>query len=282
MSNQGKDNKRGDHDPKPWSPTPEEFEKLTSWAREIATIPQVLYEESREAWLPELLREPEDLGRLAPFMKQMFLRLFELEESFAAESQDAPQDVFRFPLIGLLQHYVRAKPMEKALINFVLKQLGVSTMRELVGFAVAKDVDSPWRELAIKFDIMWGLTDLSNMSNSIKALLKRLNPGPEDAWGWDELQREWELSLHDRQQDVNCGCVAIAPIKDGQELQYENPPGPWHDDWALRFAVHLDDTWDQIPTYLFLVRGTLPEAKRHLDMLLGADTPEIPSHDTAT
>lgn len=269
MSNEGKDKERRDQDPKPWCPTPEEFEKLKSWARKIGGPPQRLYEERREPWLQELVRAPKDLARLAPFMKQMFLQQF-------AKFPIARPDVLPFRLITLLQHYVEAQPMDKALINFVPGVLTDATMRELVGHALAKDPDSRfWLELAIEFEMRWFLTDLSNMSNTTRALLKRLHPDPEDAWGWDELQRDWELILRDRQQDVNCGFVSIAPIKDGEEFHYEDPPEPWHNEWALRFSVHLTDTWDQIPTELFLVRATLSEVKRQLDLLLGADTPQI-------
>ena len=100
MSSEVSSNEQGDQDPKPWSPTPEEFEKLTQWAGELEIRPQDLYQETREGWLQDLVREPQDVARIAPLMKQVFLELF---TNFTEP----------LPLIGLLQHYVEAQPMEK-------------------------------------------------------------------------------------------------------------------------------------------------------------------------
>src|SRR5215472_4927360 len=110
MSTEANNNERRDQDPKPWSPTPEQLTRLTEWAGELEIRPQDLYQQGREAWLQDLVREPHDVSGIAPFIKEVFLEFFKnVTEPLA--------------LIGLLQHYVEAEPMEKALINFVLRRL---------------------------------------------------------------------------------------------------------------------------------------------------------------
>ena len=65
------------------------------------------------------------------------------------------------------------------------------------------------------------------------------------------------------------GYVAIVPLKDGKLFKYKIKPEIWHDEWLIKFVgVGFDSP--------IFIRGTLQEAKRHLDMLIGFDTPEIP------
>ena len=66
---------------------------------------------------------------------------------------------------------------------------------------------------------------------------------------------DWELSLRDAQEDVDCGYVAIIPLKDGHRFEYKIKPPFGHGEWAIEFVVGLD-----CPT--ILVRGSLHEAKR--------------------
>jgi hypothetical protein len=135
MTKEANSNEHGNQEPEIWSPTPKEYEKLTLWAGQIQMCPEDLYDESDERWLRDILRETKDLAKLAPFMKQIFLKEFQ-EEWICASPVSAPPDLLPFPLIGLLLDYVKAQPIEKALINFVLRRLANVTMGMLVHFAV--------------------------------------------------------------------------------------------------------------------------------------------------
>jgi hypothetical protein len=105
------------------------------------------------------LREPHDVSKIAPFIKEVFLEFFNVTEPLT--------------LIGLLQHYVEAEPMEKALINFVLRRLISIPMKDLVAYAVYQDPNSDfWAEQRIKCDPMRKMTPLSNMSDTYRALSK--------------------------------------------------------------------------------------------------------------
>jgi hypothetical protein len=112
------------------------------------------------------------------------------------------------------------------------------------------------------------------ISAEIRASLKRLctetNPEPCH-WDWDEGMWDWELSLRDAQEDVDAGYVAIIPVKNGCRFKYKLEPPFSHDEWAIKI-VGADFACPTI-----LVKGSLEEAKRTLDQLLRADTPEIPS-----
>jgi hypothetical protein len=117
------------------------------------------------------------------------------------------------------------------------------------------------------------------ISDAVRAALKRLGPDdniPEGTtlrWDWDDGEWDWELSLRDTQRDVDCGYVAIVPLKDGRRFECRIEPPPSHNGWALRFVVTSSTIDVAIPD--ILIKGSLQEAKRRLDVLLGIDTPEI-------
>jgi hypothetical protein len=99
--------------------------------------------------------------------------------------------------------------------------------------------------------------------------LKQLYSDPDPGcWYWDEGMWDWGLSLRDAQKGVDCGYVAIVPLKEGHRFGYKIKPPFSHREWAIKFVVGFD-----CPT--ILVRGSLQEAKRRLDTLIGFATPEI-------
>jgi hypothetical protein len=105
--------------------------------------------------------------------------------------------------------------------------------------------------------------------SELRARLKRLHTDPDPgSWQWDDGEWDWELSLRDAQQDVDCGYVAIIPLKDGHRFEYKIKPDFSHREWAIKFVGSVD-----CPA--ILVKGSLQEAKRRLDMLIGFPTPEI-------
>ena len=105
--------------------------------------------------------------------------------------------------------------------------------------------------------------------SELRTNLKRLYTDPDPGcWQWDDGEWDWELSLRDAQQDVDCGYVAIVPLKDGHRFEYNIKPPFSHREWAIRFVVGFGG-----PT--ILVKGPLQEAKRRLDLLIGFTTPEI-------
>jgi hypothetical protein len=105
--------------------------------------------------------------------------------------------------------------------------------------------------------------------SELRARLKRLHTDPDPgSWQWDDGEWDWELSLRDAQQDVDCGYVAIIPLKDGHRLEYNIKPPFSHREWAIKFVVGVGG-----PT--ILVKGSLQEAKCRLDTLIGLTTPEI-------
>ena len=115
------------------------------------------------------------------------------------------------------------------------------------------------------------------ISDAVRAALKRLGPDDNIPDGttlcsdWDDSQWDWELSIRDTQEDVDCGYVAIVPLKNGRRFEHRIKPPPSHNEWALHFVATIDIAIPDI-----LIKGSLYEAKRRLDMLLGIDTPEIP------
>jgi hypothetical protein len=111
---------------------------------------------------------------------------------------------------------------------------------------------------------------MSDINNQIRARLKQLHCTPGYGWWLDKDCEEvpydqWALLLSDRnntQSADEAGYVAIVPTQD------------WR--WAIRFVIA--DEWGHGPGVddLSFVTNTLQEAKRHVDMLLGFDTPDIP------
>jgi len=127
------------------------------------------------------------------------------------------------------------------------------------------------------------LTDENQIPDEARAVLKRLGPddhipaGSTLEWDWDDGQLDWELSVRDTQADVDCGYVAIVPLKNGDRFEHRIKPPPSHNEWALRFVVPCSTINVAIPD--ILTKGSLHEAKRRLDMLLGFNTPVIPSQE---
>ena len=100
--------------------------------------------------------------------------------------------------------------------------------------------------------------------------LKRLYADPDPGrWDWDDGQWDWELSLRDAQEDVDAGYVAIIPLKNGRRFKYKIKPPFSHDEWA----INIVSAGFECPT--ILVKYSLQEAKRKLDLLLRSDTPEF-------
>jgi hypothetical protein len=84
--------------------------------------------------------------------------------------------------------------------------------------------------------------------------------------------------VRDLQEDIDCGYIAIVPLKDGRRFDFrdqEKPP-PDHNQWAIRFVLTCD-SFDNIALPDVFVRGTFGAVKRRLDMLLGANTPPVSS-----
>jgi hypothetical protein len=123
---------------------------------------------------------------------------------------------------------------------------------------------------------------IDNISREVKPILKRLvaesDPYPA-SWDWHPGTWRWELLLRDREEDLDAGYVFIVPLKDGQPFKHGIKPAASHDAWAIGFVVNLAEWGVHIPDDLFEVRGTLPEVKHQLDMLLAAETPSIPSFE---
>lgn len=122
------------------NPTGQEVPKLTSeeiavvarWAREVYLYAEDLYDQSEEARLRQNLQKT-DLEKLEPALKETLLNGLEEEEACAH-----PEDVAQIcpsPLVGLVRDYSKARPMEKALMNFVLRRLANLTLPWLVSFA---------------------------------------------------------------------------------------------------------------------------------------------------
>jgi len=108
------------------------------------------------------------------------------------------------------------------------------------------------------------------ISTETRTELKNLYADPDPGrWDWDPGQWDWELSLRDAQEDVDAGYVAIIPVKNGCRFKHKIEPPFSHDEWAIKFV----GAGFGCPT--ILLKGSLQEAKRELDLLFGADTPEI-------
>jgi hypothetical protein len=113
--------------------TSEEIAVVARWAEEVDLYAGDLYDQSEEARLRQNLQKT-DLEKLAPALKETLLNGLEEEEACAH-----PEDVARnspSPLVGLVRDYSKAQPMEKALINLVLRRLANLTVPWLVSFAV--------------------------------------------------------------------------------------------------------------------------------------------------
>jgi len=112
------------------------------------------------------------------------------------------------------------------------------------------------------------------IASELKARLKQLYTDPDPGrWFWDDGEWDWELSLRDAQEDVDCGYVAIIPLKDEHRFEYEIKPNFSHREWAIKFVLSKFVLGFDCPA--ILVKGSLHEAKRRLDALIGFPTPEI-------
>jgi hypothetical protein len=111
------------------------------------------------------------------------------------------------------------------------------------------------------------------ISTEARRRLKQLCADPEPGkWEWDQTTWRWELSVHDSQDapDVDSGYIAIAPLLENRkQLEHGTLPEPGHDKWGFLFVV------PGFPQDFLLFRGPIQEAKRVLDGLLGANTPDL-------
>jgi hypothetical protein len=143
---------------------------------------------------------------------------------------------------------------------------GVSEVREVPG-GNFWGLEGPWEQIDV-------------LPDDFLAALKRLVPDKyvySGTWDWDETTWEWCLDLYDTQQECEGGYVTLAPTKDGKRFEYKIKPEPRHNQWAIVFrAVELKEI--DFPGDFILVQGTLAEAKRKLDMLLGLASPPIPGY----
>jgi len=51
-------------------------------------------------------------------------------------------------------------------------------------------------------------------------------PGDTLQWYWDDGEWDWELSLRDEVEDIDCGYVAIVPLKNGRRFEHRIKPPP--------------------------------------------------------
>jgi hypothetical protein len=111
------------------------------------------------------------------------------------------------------------------------------------------------------------------LSTEARRRLKQLSTDPEPGkWFFDQTTWRWEISVHDSQDapDVDSGYIGLAPLRqNGKQLEYGALPKPDHDRWGFLFVIN------GFPQDFLLFRGSLQEAKRVLDELLGSNTPEL-------
>jgi hypothetical protein len=96
--------------------------------------------------------------------------------------------------------------------------------------------------------------------SEIREKIKALYSDPHQrGWMWDR-----QISLYSN-KDAESGHVATIPLKHGRRFEYRAKPPLSHNDWAIIFS--------DIGCPRILVKGSLHQAKRKLDLQLGADTP---------
>jgi hypothetical protein len=89
---------------------------------------------------------------------------------------------------------------------------------------------------------------------------------PNGDWQWCDYPG-WEIALHTKGGLDTEAWGYIIPYRDGGPLHSLGEPKDWHDEWMIQFIGGC-------ALYNFaLFRGTLGEAKRCVDTLLGSDTP---------
>jgi hypothetical protein len=109
--------------------TSEEIAVVARRAKEVHLYAEDLYDQAEEAWLRQILQKT-DLEKLEPALKETLLNGLEEEEA-CAHPEDVAQ-IFPSPLVGFVRDYSKAQPMEKALMNFVLRRLANLTVPMLV------------------------------------------------------------------------------------------------------------------------------------------------------
>jgi hypothetical protein len=121
-----------------------------------------------------------------------------------------------------------------------------------------------------------------DIPRGIRAKLKDLCTGPDsypDFWLWNDDSREWVLSLRDARENIDAiGEVAIVPLEDEPPFKHHVLPKPKadHKEWSLKFDIYNPPSYPKFPILRIPLKGSLEEAKRQVDLLLGADTPPIP------
>jgi hypothetical protein len=119
-----------------------------------------------------------------------------------------------------------------------------------------------------------------DIPSQIRAKLKDLCTGPDsypDFWYWNDHSREWQLSLRDAKEDIDCiGRVDIIPLENGNLFKYPILPED-HNEWLLKIEIFDPPGYLRIPVIKIPIKGSPQEAKRKVDLLLGSDTPPLPS-----
>ena len=115
--------------------TSEEIDVVARWAYEVQLYAGDLYDQREEALLRQILQET-DLKKLQSALKETLLNGLEEEEAFA--QPDGVPRACPSPLVGLVRDYSKAQPLEKALINFVLRRLANLTVPMLVSDAASE------------------------------------------------------------------------------------------------------------------------------------------------
>ncbi len=102
-----------------------------------------------------------------------------------------------------------------------------------------------------------------------------------DFWYWNDDKWEWVLSLRDAKEDIDCiGEVTISPLENGHLFNYHILPEEDHNQWLLKFDISAVPGYLLIPVIRIPIKGSLQEAKRKVDLLLGTDTPPLPPSTT--
>ena len=121
--------------------------------------------------------------------------------------------------------------------------------------------------------------------SQIRAKLKDLCTGPDsypDFWYWDDDSGRWQLSLRDVKEDIDCiGRVDIISLDENggdlcRDCRCQILPED-HNGWLLKIEIYDPPGYPKIPVIKIPVKGSLQQAKRRVDLLLGADTPPLPS-----
>jgi hypothetical protein len=106
--------------------------------------------------------------------------------------------------------------------------------------------------------------NISEVPPDTRACLQEWYPNGE--WQWCDYPG-WEISLRTKGSLDAEGWGYIIPYQDGGPFSHVVKPKDWHDEWMIQFVGGC-------ALYNFaLFQGTLDEAKRCVDTLLGSNTP---------